>query len=270
MRRCTYLLLLFQILAFGACHPPFRPTLVQVAGVQLSKPVVWTDSVFFYDTAQVFVTPPLPDCQVHFTTDGSSPQWNSPVVEDKLTVRESTTLKFKTMGGGFVASEEVSLRLFKIPQHDKSIREASAATAPYDQATAELLIDHQKASKNFKDGAWLGYQLDNVIFELQLPQAPVKGVVLSFLEDQGSWIFAPASVTVSFYDESGKLITQLHRNYAADTEKEGSAFQFINIATPEILPTKLKLEIKNLSAIPAWHPGNGKRPWLFLDEIIVL
>ena len=98
----------------------------------------------------------------------------------------------------------------------------------------------------------------------------VKKVILHTLEQQGSWIYLPSKVEVTYL-------------LAADTDKRGmlgptkissvDVQQGKGINTIEIPGTQscryIRLVAKNYGIIPSGNAGAGNPAWLFVDEIEV-
>ncbi len=259
----------FLSVFLSACHRPAAIDFVQVKEVQLSRPDVSVSQVFFSNSAWIYVHQPPSGCQIYYTDNGQIPNQQSPVVSDSMRVENTASLRFKTIGKRYQASEEVGVDLFRLQGQAISIASSTIPTAPYDQAATTILIDQQKGSANFRDGQWLGYQTARLSFDLELAGNSINGLTLSVLEDQNSWIFAPDSLRVQFYDEANTLLAEGQLSYDAASSKVGAHCRFISVEVEEIKATRAMLSIHNLIAIPDWHPGNGHTPWLFIDEILL-
>lgn len=258
------------LLSFLSCHFVSKSPFLQLDEVPLSPPVIPAENIFFKDSTSLSVLEPPAGCRIHFTTDDTPPDQNSPVLKGKLPVTTSSLLRFICLGGGYLPSDERRVELFKISDSGISMTSATPASAPYNEPPLTTLVDQQKGSKNFRDGGWLGYQSPTIVYELKLDGAMITGLALSFLEDQKSWIFAPQRLSVQFYDGDNQLIFAGEKRYAAEVETAGNSFQFLKIDTGQIRPASVVVELNNLAEIPDWHPGKGTSPWLFVDEIIIL
>lgn len=270
MSRLLLIALVVFGLLFSACQHKHRGVFMQSSSVQLSKPLIRVDSVFFYESAEIYIAEPPAKSQVYCVEDSREENEEASLAGKKMTITESGQFRFNSRSNDFIASEEIELELFKVTSQNLTIEKASEAKEPYNQASPDILFDHHKAGKNFRKGDWLGYQEEVITFELALSSGPVSGLALSFLEDQHSWIFGPASMEANFYDDAGKLIVEAQANYMAEKEQKGSALRFLKINMAEIVATRIKVTIRNLASIPDWHPSKGHSPWLFLDEIVIL
>ncbi len=264
-----WIIVCFFSVCLGACHRPSAITFVQMEEVQLSRPGLRVNQVFFRDVATIYLNEPLPGCQIYYTDNGEVPDEKSQVAKDSIQLITTAKLRLKTIGGSYQPSEEVSLEVFRLKAQAAGIKCSAEPKAPYDQAEAAILIDQQKGSANFRDGKWLGYQAEQLSFDIELDGKTIAGLTLSVLEDQNSWIFAPDTVQVQFYDEADGLLAEGQMLYETASPKQGTTYRFLTIEVGEIQPTRATLTINNLNAIPNWHPGSGHTPWLFIDEILI-
>lgn len=84
------------------------------------------------------------------------------------------------------------------------------------------------------------------------------------LEQTGSWIYRPASVSISYTDSKGKKITLNSNTPAAD--QDGRMVYIINLPQ-EVKATQLQFSLKNYGVIPEGAAGAGHKAWLFVHEI---
>lgn len=53
------------------------------------------------------------------------------------------------------------------------------------------------------------------------------------------------------------------------TKLEEVRFGVLSYQLPDTDFEKLKIRLKPISKLPAWHPGAGAKGWVFVDEIII-
>jgi hexosaminidase len=128
------------------------------------------------------------------------------------------------------------------------------------------LVDGNYGTIPWKGNEWLGYDTSEIIIEIDLlkPQK-IKGLELSFLKDEGSWIHLPTSITVS--KSEGKKSRTILGN------KTNSQVSFIE--SKQFVPfsrkvSKLRITIHSKSKIEPGLAGEGHQPWTFIDEIRVV
>jgi hexosaminidase len=128
------------------------------------------------------------------------------------------------------------------------------------------LVDGNYGTIPWKGNEWLGYDTSEIIIEIDLlkPQK-IKGLELSFLKDEGSWIHLPTSITVS--KSEGKKSKTILGN------KTNSQVSFIE--SKQFVPfsrkvSKLRITIHSKTKIELGLAGEGHQPWTFIDEIRIV
>lgn len=116
----------------------------------------------------------------------------------------------------------------------------------------------------------MGYQTDSVTIKVSLEKKrKITSVLVDFLRDYGSWIFLPQSIRVYYFDDNKdeyQFLTE--KEIVADSSQQNSITVFEKLNTnKEVLCSKIKIVLKPLCSIPAWHPGKGQHGWMFIDEI---
>ena len=89
------------------------------------------------------------------------------------------------------------------------------------------------------------------------------------MDDNQSWIMAPASFTVETSID-GKTFTNvgttLNKNAGAKLEKQIVPLE-LNLTKP-VQAKYIRVTVKNIGKLPAWRGVNGDA-WIFTDEIVV-
>ena len=90
----------------------------------------------------------------------------------------------------------------------------------------------------------------------------IKTINISFLVNQGSWIFGPEKIEVL---QNSTIV------YESDITESLNPLEGKNIIQ------KIKVNLKNndnlilriypVGKLPAWHDGKGNLAWVFIDEI---
>jgi len=128
------------------------------------------------------------------------------------------------------------------------------------------LVDGNYGAIPWKGNEWLGYDTSEIILEIDLlkPQK-IKGLELSFLKDEGSWIHLPTSLIVS-KSEGKKSKTILGNN----TNSQVSFIESKLFVPFSGKVSKLRITIHSKTKIEAGLAGEGHHPWTFIDEIRVV
>lgn len=130
-----------------------------------------------------------------------------------------------------------------------------------------ILVDGQYGSRPWKGNEWIGFDSDSVILEIDLgKRTKIKEIELSFLQDEGSWIHTPKMMSVEIISPKnrngfGQGCGSSYDGYAPCPEKWN--FELKSKAE------KIRIKIYGIGQIPMGYPGEGKTPWIFMDEITI-
>ena len=140
----------------------------------------------------------------------------------------------------------------------------------YSANGAESLVDNIRASQNFSDGSWLGFEENDFIAEVDLGSLKaIKKIGLGCLQNQDSWIFFPETIEFSVskygkkFEPIGKIAIKANQENPAVDKKD------FTISTKNKKARFVRLKAKNISTCPDWHKGAGGKAWLFVDEVII-
>lgn len=237
---------------------------------QLAPPLISYSSAFFKDSMIVQIHFNQPGAEIRYTLDGREPGKRSKLYKTPVIIRQPGTLKVKSMGKGFIASETISIRFEKTGLPVKAIS-YSRPNDYYATLPENVLFDGVGGNSNFRSGTWLGYDSDTVTIRIELEKASrVSDVVLNLLQDENSWIFLPEQILAYYQDSvTGKFLP-----FAKETfQHEGPATRTCSLrhleASAPVVTRQLLLEIQVLKEMPDWHASKGSHAWLFMDEIIV-
>jgi len=237
---------------------------------QLAPPMLKFHSVFFKTSELVSMQFAQPATKIFFTLNGKEPTENDSYYTKPILIQKSfTTLKAKVFGNGFLPSETLAVTFIKDGLKVKSVQ-ATAPNEKYPGKGPQTLFDNEGGMANSQSENFMGYQTDSVTISVSLKKKEkITSVLLDFLRDYGSWIFLPLSIRVYYFDEIKNEFRFLaEKEIAADSGQQGSitVFEKLN-ANNKVLSNKIKIVLKPLSSIPAWHPGKGQQGWMFIDEI---
>jgi alpha-glucosidase len=142
----------------------------------------------------------------------------------------------------------------------------------YPASGKNALTDGVRGNYNFSAGGWQGFEGENLIATIDLQKIKkVNSISVGFLSSVNDWIFFPYKVEF-FYSEDGKKFI-----------KAGESYHQVNKKTDknDIIETKdfsvklnnsviryIRVKAYSIITCPQWHQGNGKKAWLFCDEII--
>lgn len=131
------------------------------------------------------------------------------------------------------------------------------------------MVDGQSGGKNFRTGAWQGYQGVDLDITIDLGQVRhLSTIGIRFLEDQKSWIFLPLEIRIMTAMEPGEfqpLDVQENRGPERNDEPHIKSFD----CRKSVNARYVRILARNRNFIPSWHPGAGHRAWIFADEITI-
>jgi predicted alpha-1,2-mannosidase len=234
----------------------------------LPVPFLVADGSIIREPVQIAIETIIPDCEIYYTLDGSTPGKHSLQYSEPITLSETATLTAVAWKDGFGFSNPVEAQFVKI-DINRSIEITPPLDASYHAGGPEALIDGLRGTANFRLGGWHGYQgIDfEAIVDLGKVQ-PIRYVGAGFLQEIRSWIWMPKDVTFLVSDD-GKNFKQLAHTKSTipidDYEEHIKDFgSKVNTSGRYI-----KVQATNFGMIPNWHLGAGGEAWLFIDEIIV-
>lgn len=122
-----------------------------------------------------------------------------------------------------------------------------------------------------KSSEFLGFYGTDMEATIDLgKEMEVSEIVLHTLNQQGSWIYLPSQVEVSFIPFIDTTIITKHAPIESVTHivKDDSNTQTIQLTEPKTC-RYVRVYAKNFGIIPTGKPGAGNPAWLFVDEIEV-
>ncbi|MCB0807008.1 MAG: beta-N-acetylhexosaminidase [Bacteroidales bacterium] len=132
------------------------------------------------------------------------------------------------------------------------------------------LTDGIKGTSEFRDGYWLGFQEEDMVFSLDLEQpVEIHEISFSFLQNVGSWILLPEKIHVEIFDAD--LQKQADTLITPETMPEvaGTLIEDYNTTFDGISGSVIRIMAENPGKLPSWHPYEGNRAWIFTDEIVL-
>ena len=221
------------------------------------------------------LTSATPGAQIKYTLDGQDPLAEGAVYDGPIVLEDRASLRAVATLDGHAPSEELEGKFYKSilfaggPQASIDVAVTPPSDYGYGLEDGSQLIDQTTGSIFFNDNTWTGFLEGGMDATIDLgEELQVSSVELNSLVDTRVWVFPPESVRVSIsqdgesWSEVGATEVEVpsgHAKYIAPFSFEWSS-----------RPVRyLRVEAKNPDALPRWHAGAGKTPFLFIDEIIV-
>src|SRR5262249_38152089 len=131
---------------------------------------------------------------IRYTTDGSEPTARSRRFTRPFAIDKSETVKAMAVNDRG-QSQVATAKFYQIP-HDWKLSLLTQYSSQYSGGGDAALIDGIRGTTNWTSGAWQGYWGKDLVAVVDLgkPQSITK-LGAGFLQDAGSWIWAPRSIT---------------------------------------------------------------------------
>lgn len=230
----------------------------------IPSPFIAQGEVAFKESTEVVLACAEKEATIYFRVNES----DFKLYENPFTISEDTQLVVYSEKNG-IKSSEIETRFYKMDPN-LSITLGTEYANQYNGGGPDALIDGLRGTKDFRTGAWQGYQDTDLIATLNRGnKKPLNTVSINFLVDQRSWIFYPTEVNL-YLSENGSDFT-LYETIKIDAETPNDQIE-IKTLTFDLSgkPVQyLRITAKNFGDLPEWHlgaPFNGKA-WLFVDEI---
>ncbi len=234
----------------------------------LPVPVITAADNKFKDSLKISISTIIPECQIFYTLDGSTPTKESAKYRAPIVLTKTTKVNAVAYAESHGYSHITEANFVKIDL-TKKIQLISQYHPSYHAGGAEVLIDGIRGTENWRLGRWQGYQ--GTDFQAIIDLGSIRRLTklsAGFIQDIRSWIWMPQNV--SFYSSAdGKMFTKIasiKNNIPADNY-EVVIHDFkarVNTTTRYI-----KIIASNFGTIPEWHPGAGGQAFIFVDEIEV-
>ena len=228
-------------------------------------PYIAKGDVAFKTETSVQLAAPSENTTIYFSLNDAAFQvYQSPI---KLTEKSVLTTYSEKDS---IKSSILTTEFFKIDPN-VSIQLETQFANQYNAGGNDALIDGIKGARDFRTGAWQGYQDQNVIAIVDLGKVrPIGTINVNFLQDQRSWIFLPTEVECYVSDNPRNFYKSLPKNVfnakdpSEEIKIENASFNMQNYSARYV-----KIVAKNIGPVPEWHlgfPYDGKA-WLFIDDI---
>ena len=217
--------------------------------------------------------------EIYYTVNNKMPPGNFDEPSEKSLLYKKalvfkklfTTIKAKVFCKGFKSSETIELSFARPGKQIKKITSTSP-DKKYPGTGDSTLFDNKGGIENLNSKTWMGFYTDSVNFIIELKKKEtVNSILLSFLQNEGSWVFLPELILVYYYDESKKAFIPFGREVIFNEKKSPSNvnFRFIFPKIENSKTQKLMIDIRTVKKIPEWHEAKGQQAWCFIDEIKV-
>ncbi|QOD60483.1 chitobiase/beta-hexosaminidase C-terminal domain-containing protein [Polaribacter haliotis] len=260
---------IFSVLALLLlnCKKNTEISFLQENQVRITQPRLIATNQLIDSVAILSANLKLEGTKIYYTENGEDPTEKSTAYTQPIKVFKPGVYKFKAYHADWKPSEIVEKVFYKRGLPIEKIEWATKPSQTYKGVGLSTLNNNQKASIDFKDEQWLGFDtiakasltLKNVTF--------VKSLNIGYLKDPGSWIFPPESIQVETSKDGIHFKSKTIE--IQPLEKVSSvSIEYVDVEINEDVKF-LRVGVRNTASIPDWHEGKGTKGWLFMDEWIL-
>ncbi|MFR7895753.1 chitobiase/beta-hexosaminidase C-terminal domain-containing protein [Turicibacter sanguinis] len=224
-----------------------------------------------YESEVFRIKNPNNEGQIYYTLDGTPPTKQSLLYQKPIVLTQEGQIRAKIFVDGMKESVEEDAGYFQ----SQPIKTIKGQTLPveikkYNPNGVETLIDGKKGTKDYRDGAWLGYHDDlDVVVDLE-KATQFNQITVGFLQDTRAWIYYPKDVLVegSLDGINFEIIEMIN----CDESIERKEIAVTNIQVQKAMNYRyIRVFAKNQRVCPPWSilPGEGPT-FLFVDQISIL
>jgi len=201
---------------------------------------------------------------IRYTTNGTSPNWNSLKYFNPIEITKSQTVKAAYFEDKQQKSATVEQQFFWSKAVGKKTTLIHQPHENYNTGGAFSLVDGIIGNKSKFGRDWLGFSGKDLNATIDLGKSEtINKVILCVLENQSSWIYYPKKIEVLISNDGQNFesVAQLNATEIKDVKGE---------VVLEILSKKgqfIKVIATNIGKIPDGLAGAGSDTWLFVDEI---
>jgi uncharacterized membrane protein len=247
-----------------------RETMLMSA-TQLAPPTHDLNNPFIDKPTAITIKSIIDDVQFYYTTDGTDPDQNSlKLVNGKLSIDRSTEIKVVAFKEGWIASEITSIPIFYKSRQIESLSLLTPPSEKYPARGTASLLDRNLGSIGFDDGSWLGFEENGTTMTMDLGKPiPLQKVSIYALEAIDQWIFLPKKLEV-FVSDDGQNFRSLKTKILPEPKVASATKPNVLTVGFDVQKARyVRIKIDNIGKCPTWHPGSGKKAWMFLNEVII-
>ncbi|MGQ0760723.1 MAG: GH92 family glycosyl hydrolase [Acidobacteriota bacterium] len=207
--------------------------------------------------------------EIRYTTDGTEPNRNSRLFAGPFFIDRTTQIKAFSISSTGENSLVATANFHKIPRN-WNIKLISKYSPQYTGGGHLALIDGVRGTTNFSDGAWQGYQGQDLSVVVDLGEAKkISKLGAGFLQDVGSWIWMPRRIDFAASNDGKNFVPLVSLTNDVSEKQDGAIVKEFHRTIQPYAARYVKITVRTFGKLPAWHPGAGGDAWIFVDEIII-
>ncbi len=211
----------------------------------------------------------IDDAPIYYTLDGSEPNANSTKYEGVFSVNEDAEIKAVSIREGNQTSKVYSENVVVNKSTFKPAKLLSKAANSYEFNGADLLVDGLFGAANYKTGRWIGFQGNDliVVIDMQEPTEISKASIRTNVVT-GDWIYDASEIMVETSDDDETYTLAARKEITDDNTDHWAKIMSHEVDFDSVTARYFKVTVKP-NVMPDWHPGKGRRAFIFVDEVVL-
>ena len=201
---------------------------------------------------------------IRYTTDGTSPNWNSFKYLNPIEITQNQTLKASYFENQKQKSASIEQAFFINKATGKKLTLVNPPHENYSIGGSFALVDGMIGNRDKFGRDWLGFWGKDLIATIDLGKSEtIKKVTIGVLSNEGSWIHYPKNIEILVSNDG--VTFQNIKQVSLEDIKAMKGEITVNFETQKA--QYVKVIAQNKGKIPDGLAGAGSESWLFVDEI---
>lgn len=206
---------------------------------------------------------------IYYTLDGTNPDENSNQYSEVLSIKESTELKAVSIRENGSKSKLYSESVKVNKSTFKPTKLLTKPAGGYEFSGAGMLVDGLfGANTNYKTGKWIGFQGNDLIAVIDMQESTeISSLSINNAVITGDWIFDTSEIIIEASDDDSNYSIIKAESFDSDKDHRTEISEH-KVEFEPVTAQYFKVTVKT-SVMPDWHPGKGRRAFIFVDEIVL-
>jgi hypothetical protein len=239
--------------------------------IKLNPPIIENDVAVLRGPMPLKLKHYINGAIIRYTLDGTEPDsLTSPLYSGPVTLDSTITVKAKAYKPNWISSDVAIKTFYKSGLKPDSVALLQLPDPLYKSEGAVTLINAEKGELYNRNTGWLGYRerpLEALIY-FSKPHA-ISSFTISSLVDADAYIMPPQEVEVWGGASAASLRLLQRMRPRQPIKDEPNYIEDCMVRFPKVEAAVLKVVVKPVSKLPAWHPGKGDKAWIFVDEVFI-
>ncbi len=209
----------------------------------------------------------IDDSDVYYTLDGSEPSESSIKYDGLFSINENADIKAVAIRNG-VKSKLLHEVINVNKATYKPIELLTTPARSYEYTGASMLVDGLYGKNtNYRTGRWIGFQGEDIVAVIDmLKETVISSIEINNAVVTGDWIFDASEIIIESSNDKVNFSTVASEKINDDKNEHWADISTHKVSFEPLAARYFKVTVK-CSTMPDWHPGSGRRAFIFVDEI---